>query len=295
MPWLINAAQLDKFRKSQKSLIILDASWHMPSDNRDAKQEFIDKHITSAQFFDITAFDDPNTTLPHMLISDEKILSEKLSALGIRNDYKIILYDNSLLHTACRALWMFKMFGHDPNLLYVLDGGLPAWEKVGGKMESGETNPSAKIYNTEWQPAHLRTLTMMKQNLQTPTEQVIDLRHPVRFIGGPDIRPGIRAGHIPGSYALPYFTLFDKEGFFLPAEKMRKQLSDLGVDLNSPIITTCGSGMTAAILNCALDIVKYPQHALYDGSWAEWGAETLYSGEKNLEERPVETYLQNLC
>src|SRR6185312_3004041 len=115
MAWLINAAQLDKFRKSQKSLIILDASWHLPDSGRNAKQEFIEKHIADAQFFDLTLFNDPTNPIPNMLIHDENLINEKLGNLGIRDDFKIIFYDNSDLHSACRALWMFRIFGHNPH------------------------------------------------------------------------------------------------------------------------------------------------------------------------------------
>ncbi|MEO8402649.1 MAG: rhodanese-like domain-containing protein [Gammaproteobacteria bacterium] len=289
MPWLINATQLDKFRKSQKSVMILDASWHLPATDRNAKQEFLDKHIIDAHFFDLNLFHDTQTDIPNTLITDEPLINEKLSALGIRDDYKIIIYDNSDLHSACRALWMFRIFGHNPHQLYILDGGLPAWEKYGGKLASGETSVSTKPYTASLQPALLRALDQMKANVTHPAEQVIDLRHPVRFAGGADPRADMRVGHIPGSFSFPYMTFFDKEGCFSPLEKIRKQLSDTSVDLTAPIITTCGSGMTAPILNFVLDLMNHPQHALYDGSWSEWGTQKLYSGEKDLAERPVET------
>jgi thiosulfate/3-mercaptopyruvate sulfurtransferase len=294
MPWLINAAQLDKFRKNQKSLIILDASWFHPIDNRDARQEFINKHILDAQFFDVNSFTDPNNPIPNMLIHDEKIIGEKLSLAGIRNDYKIILYDNCETHSACRALWMFKLFGHNPHLLYILDGGLKAWENYGGKIDSSEPTISSKQYNVRLQKNYLRTLSQVKENLHTPQEQVVDVRHPVRFCGGPEPRTGIRSGHIPRSFCLPYFTLFEKDGTFRPLEKIRKQLSDVGISLNQPIITSCGSGMTAPILNFILDILSHEQHAVYDGSWSEWGAEELYAGETHLSERPIETCLEEI-
>lgn len=291
MPWLINAGQLDKFRKNQKNVIILDASFH--HDDRDAKQEFLEKHIIDAQFFDIDAFSDPNSDLPHMLINDEKQISEKLGQLGIRNDYKIILYDNSDLHTACRALWMFKVFGHNPHLLYILDGGFKAWEKYGGKTESGDASFTSKTYTAHIEPQSIRTLTDLKTNLHHPKEQVIDLRHPVRYAGSPEKSPGLRSGHIPGSFCLPFSTLFDKEGNFLTLDKIRKKFIELGADINTPIITTCGSGLTAPILNFLLDLLSHSQHALYDGSWSEWGADKLYSGETSLAERPVETCIDN--
>jgi len=292
MPWLINAAQLDKFRKNQKNVVILDASWHLPAENRDAKAEFLTSHIIGARFFDLDALNDESTSLPHMLLRDEKIISEKIGALGITNEHKIILYDNSKLHTSCRALWMFKVFGHNPHQLYILDGGYSAWEKYGGKIETGESRGGApKSYTVNFEAHFIRTLVQMKTNLHHPAEQVVDVRHPVRYAGGPEPRPGLRPGHIPGSFSFPFMTMFESDGRWKPIEKIRRQLTGIGVELSHPIITTCGSGMTAAILDFALDLMNQSSHSLYDGSWSEWGSDQLYSGESNLEERPVETSL----
>lgn len=294
MSWLINPAQLDKFRKSQKNLIIFDASVHLAAANRDAYQEFIATHIPGAQFFDIDIFSDTTTSVPHMLIHDEKLISEKLSALGVRNDYKIIFYDNSELHSAYRALWMFKVFGHNPFQLYVLDGGLPAWLKYSNKTETGEVKPSAKTYTASFQPQYLRTLQQMKENIHHPTHQVVDLRHPIRFVGGPEARPQMRAGHIPGSFSFPYFTMFDGENCLKPIDKIRQQMETVSIDLNSPIIATCGSAITASILDFVLDLLEHKDHALYDGSWSEWGFDGLYANEASLAERPVATCLVEL-
>jgi thiosulfate/3-mercaptopyruvate sulfurtransferase len=293
MPWLINAAQVDKFRKSQKALIILDASWHMPADGRDAQTEFLESHIMGAQFFDINAFSDlnPNAAHPHMLINDEEEIGKKLGALGIRSDYKIILYDNSSLHTACRALWMLKSFGHNPQQLYILDGGLNAWNQYGGKTETGTSNTSVKPYSVMLQPELLRTLPQMKHNFLQASEQVVDVRHAVRYAGGPELRPGLRRGHIPGSFSFPYTTMFDKNGCWKPLEKIRQQFTGISVDINKPIITTCGSGMTAPVLNFALDLLGNTQNAVYNGSWTEWGAEKLFAGESSIDERPVKSSL----
>jgi thiosulfate/3-mercaptopyruvate sulfurtransferase len=295
MPWLINAAQLDKFRKSQKALVILDASWHMPSAERDAKKEFVENHIPGAQFFDITVFNDQSPTAIHsnMLIQDEALISEKLSAMGIRNDYKIILYDNSKLHTSCRALWMLKVFGHNPQLLYILDGGLEAWKTYGGKLESGEVNIGAKTYNASLQKAYIRSLAEIKNNVLTPTEQVVDVRHAVRYAGGPEAKPGLRSGHIPGSFSFPFSTLFDKNDCWRPLDKIRHQYTGIGADLNVTTVTSCGSGMTAPILNFALDLLGNAENAVFNGSWTEWGAEKLYAGESSLDERPAVTSLDN--
>jgi thiosulfate/3-mercaptopyruvate sulfurtransferase len=290
MPWLINAAQLDKFRRNQKNVIILDASLH--HDGRNARQEFADKHIIDAQFFDIDAFSDPNSELPHTLLQDTSLISEQLGKIGIRNDCKIILYDNSDLHTSARALWMLKFFGHNPHLLYILDGGLKAWEKYGGKTEAGAPANSSKSYTVNLQPQFLRTLNDIKQALTANKEQIVDLRHAVRYSGGPEPRPGLRSGHIPGSFCLPFHIFFDKEGLFLPLEKIKRKLSDVAINPSIPIIATCGSGITAPILNFILDLMEC-NNALYAGSWTEYGAEKLYNGENSLMERPVATCVDN--
>jgi thiosulfate/3-mercaptopyruvate sulfurtransferase len=229
-----------------------------------------------------------------MLVRDEKIIREKVGALGITNEHKIIFYDNSSLHTSCRALWMFKTFGHNPNQLYILDGGRDAWEKYGGKLETGEPrNIGAKSYEVTFQAQLIRTLVQMKTNLHHPAEQVVDMRHPVRYAGGPETRVGLRSGHIPNSFCFPYHTMFDEYARWKPIERIRKQLLGIGVNLDTPIITMCGSGMTAAILDFALDLMNQTQHSLYDGSWSEWGAEQLYAGEETIAERPVVTSLES--
>jgi thiosulfate/3-mercaptopyruvate sulfurtransferase len=292
MPWLINAAQFDKFRKNQKNIIVLDASWYMPHEERNAKDEFHQRHIVGAKFLDLREFADPATDLPNMLLRDENEISQKLGALGMTNDFKILLYDRSPYHTSCRAVWMFKVFGHNPLQLYVLDGGLDAWEKYGGKIEEGEPRASSsKKYDVNYQAQYVRTLVQMKTNLHHPSEQVIDMRHPVRYAGGPEHRKGLRSGHIPGSYCFPYFSFFEPDGRWKPLEKIRKQLTGLGLDFHYPMVSTCGSGMTAAVLDFTLDILNHSNHAIYDGSWCEWGAEHLYHGEESLAERPVITSL----
>ncbi len=287
MSWLISPAQLDKFRKNQKALIILDVSWHLPETGRDAKKEFSAKHILDAHFLDLNMFHDTTNPIPNMLIHDEKIINEKLGSAGIRDDYKIIFYDNSDLHSSCRALWMMRIFGHNPHQLYILDGGLDAFEKYGGKIATGETSPTPRSYKSKFQPQLLRSLDEMKKNSLTHDEQVIDLRHAMRFAGSPESRPNMRPGHMPNSFSLPYTSFFDKEKNFLALDKIRRKLFDMGIDLTAPIVATCGSGMTAPILNFVLELMEHPKHALYDGSWSEWGRETLYPGESSLDERPV--------
>ncbi len=290
MPWLINAEQLDRFRKNQRNLVVLDATWH-GAENEKAKQEFIEKHISGARFFDLSLFNDSTSSLPNTLGRDEEKYANLLGALGLRPDCKIIFYDHSAFHSSCRALWVLKMLGHPPQLLYILDGGQAAWEKYGGKMESGESPPASKIYPVYYHEKYLRSLAEMKELVQTATEQVIDVRHPVRFSGGGEPRPGVRPGHIPGSFCYPFTAFFDKEGYFLALDKLRRRMGGIGIDLNAPTVTLCGSGITAAIANFALDLLGNENNALYDGSWTQWGAETLYAGEDSLAERPLDTCL----
>lgn len=292
MPWLINAAQLDKFRKDQKNVVVLDATYFLPSDNRHAKEEYLQKHVGGARFFDITEFNDTNTSLPNLLTRDEDLISQKLGALGITPEHKVIFYDNSPLHTSCRALWMFKVFGHNPHQLYILDGGFAAWERFGGKVESNTPQISPRQYAVNFQAHLIRTLVQVKTNLHHPSEQVVDMRHPVRYAGGKEHREGVRSGHLPGAYSFPYFTMFEQDGTFKPLDKIRRQFIGVGVDLNTPIVTMCGSGISAPILNFVLDLMNHDQHALYNGSWCEWGAEALYHGEESLTERPVITSLE---
>lgn len=290
MPWLINAEQVDSFRKNQKNLVILDATWHGSNSDK-ARQEFIEKHIAGARFLDLNAFNDPANPLPNMLLSDEKKAGDLLGALGLRPDCKIIFYDRSEYHSSCRALWMLKMLGHPPQLLYILDGGLPAWERYGGKTETGESHAAAKPYAVKFHEKFLRNLAQMKGLLQDSSEQVIDARHPVRFTGGAEPRAGMRSGHIPGSFCYPFSAFFESEGQFLPLDKLRRRLEGIGIDLQQPSVTLCGSGITAAVINFVLDIIGNENNALYDGSWTEWGAEALYPGETSLAERPVESFL----
>lgn len=292
MSWLINASQLDRFRKNPKGILILDATWVQPGDALNPHAEFLKKHIPGARFLDLNRFVDQSSALPNMLTRDENLIASVLSEYGITSEHKIIFYDNSSMRTSCRALWMFKVFGHPSHLLHILEGGLNAWEKYGGKTEAGEAKPVApKPYHVVYQAQYIRSLVQMKTNLHHSTEQVIDVRNAVRFAGGAEARKHLRAGHMPGSYCFPFTTLFEMDGRWKSPERIRRQLTAIGVDLNAPIVTSCGSGTTAPILNFALDLLGCEQQAVYDGSWSEWGADACYPGETSIEERPVVTSL----
>lgn len=289
MSTLIDAVQLDKLRKQPKNVVILDASWHLPVSDRDAKAEFEEGHVVGAHFLDLSLYFDEESAIPHMLTTDVARITALMSQLGVGSDDKIIIYDQSDLHTSCRAWWMFRIFGHDPEKLFILNGGFQAWKRFGGKIETGpaKLSPQSKSFDVQWQPALVRSLAEMKQNVVSPTEQVVDMRHPVRYAGGIEPRPHMRSGHIPGSFCFPFMTMFETNGEFRSLRRLETQLRAMGLELDYPVVTTCGSGITAPILNFVLDLIGVKQHALYDGSFCEWGADHLYAGETSLDERPV--------
>ena len=167
-------------------------------------------------------------------------------------------------------------------------------EKFGGKIEIGQPkNITPKPYKLDFQAHYIRTLVQMKTNVHHPAEQVIDVRHPVRYSGGPELHVNTRSGHVPGSVCFPYFTMFEQDGRLKPIEKIRKQVSGIGIDLEKPIISMCGSGISASILSFVLDLLGVTNHSLYDGGWSEWGSEQLFPGEVNLDERPVQRSIDN--
>lgn len=295
MPLLINTAQLDRLRKDQKNVVVLDATYHLPASGRDAKAEYLASHVAGARFLDFSKFHDQNLEIPNMLLRDEQLLGELIGSLGITNTHKIAIYDNSDLHSSCRAAWMFKVCGHPVNQIFILDGGFEMWKRYGGKVDMGEgILVNKKEYVVNFQADLIKTLAQMKTNLHQPSDQVVDVRPAVRYMGAAEHRPGVRSGHIPGSFSFPYTTMFDSQGMWKPIAKIKKQLEGIGVSLDFPIISCCGSGITAAILDVALDLLNQQPHALYDGSWCEWGADKLFDGEQSLEERPVVTSLDDI-
>lgn len=259
------------------NILILDASWHLPAAKRNAGEEFLAAHIPGAAFFNLDASSDPNTTLPHMLPTPEKFAGD-MKRLGAADSKPIICYDAVGLFSAARLWWMLKWFGHER--VSVLDGGLLKWKAEGRPLQSGEaTATEARHFTPRVKPNIVRTLTDVASALQSNSAQLADARSPTRFRGEePEPRPGVKPGHMPGAHNVHYATLVNADGTLKDKPALRAAFEAAGIDLTKPVITTCGSGVTAAILFLALAELGHKDTSLYDGSWAEWGA----SGEKTM-------------
>jgi thiosulfate/3-mercaptopyruvate sulfurtransferase len=253
----------------EPDLRIVDGTWHMPQLGRDARAEFAATHLPGAVFFDIDAIADRGTTLPHMLPSPEEF-GAAVGALGIGSGDRVVVYDVRGVVSAARVWWTFRAFGHDA--VAVLDGGLKKWRAEGRPVESGLPSPARRTFTARRRAELVRDLDAMRANLGSRSAQVLDARSAGRFTGTePEPRAGLRGGHIPGSLNLPYETLYRPDGTLKPPDELAAAVHTAGVDLGRPIVTTCGSGVTASVLALALHLLGRPDVAVYDGSWSEWG------------------------
>ena len=249
---------------------VVDGSWHLPHLKRDPRAEFAAAHVPGAVFFDIDAISDHSTSLPHMLPAAEEF-ARAVGALGIGTGDRVVVYDSRGVASAARVWWTFRAFGHDA--VTVLDGGLPKWRAEGRPVETGDAAPKARSFTARLRPELVRDANAMRANVTSKGEQVLDARSLGRFAGTePEPRAGLRSGHIPGSRNLPYDQLYRADGTLAPPDELRKKFEASGMDLAKPIVTTCGSGVTASVLALGLARCGRADVAVYDGSWSEWGA-----------------------
>lgn len=249
----------------------IDAALIIPGSEPSGKNEYLEDHIFGAQFFDIEELSDPESALPHTLPS-ATYFSQKMQAIGLNTDDHIIVYDNSPLRSACRAWWMFRVYGH--SNVSILDGGLGAWHKAGFTTSSGEEKPTSKgNFEARQNRNLLRSIDeMLAAAGAVSPPQIIDPRGAPRFEGTvAEPRAGLRAGHIPGAINLPFPLLYNETGTLKSESELQRLFTEIGATINTPTVTSCGSGVTACILAFALYTLGNQDVAVYDGSWSEWG------------------------
>jgi thiosulfate/3-mercaptopyruvate sulfurtransferase len=251
---------------------VLDATFKLPGVLPLPKDDYLAAHLPGAVYFDVDAVADHSNPLPHMFPSAEQF-GRDVGGLGIGNDDTVVVYDSGSWVAAPRAWWMFLSYGH--RNVRVLDGGLKKWRAEGRPVESGEVKAKPATFKASYDAKRLRSMEQMIANVASKAEQVIDARAAERFEGrAAEPRAGIRSGHIPGARNVPYNNLFDAaSGAMKPLDELRKAFAGAGVDLAKPIVTSCGSGVSAGALTIALYRLGVTDTALYDGSWSEWGKE----------------------
>jgi thiosulfate/3-mercaptopyruvate sulfurtransferase len=265
---LVSTAWLAAHMKDP-DLRVIDASWYLPAANRDAKAEYQAAHIPGARFFDIDEITDSRSNLPHMAPPPEKFIS-RMRAMGIGDGHQVVVYDGAGLFSAARVWWTFRLMGKMD--VAVLDGGLPKWQAEGREIEDMPPVLRDRHMTVSRQNHLVKDVTQVAHAAKLGEAEIIDARGSARFRGeAPEPRPGLRSGHIPGAKNVPYDSLLNADGTMKAVADLRAVFEGAGVNLSKPAITSCGSGVTAAILSLALERLGHKNHALYDGSWAEWG------------------------
>ena len=254
---------------SDPDLRIFDASWYLPDMKRDAKAEYASAHIPGARYFDIDEISDLRSDLPHTVPPVEKFIS-RMRAMGVGDGHQVVVYDGAGMFSAARVWWLFRLMGKTD--IAVLDGGFPKWQAEGRPTEDMAPVMRDRHITVSRQNTLIKDVTQVAAASKLDDQTIIDARSPARFRGEePEPRAGLRSGHIPGSRNVYYKRLLNDDGTMRPVPELRRIFESSGVDLAKPAITTCGSGVTAAILSLALERIGHRQHALYDGSWSEWG------------------------
>lgn len=269
--WLTETDELAR-ELDAPDLVIIDASWHMPAENRNAHEEYLAEHIPGAIFFDIDEIADTKSGLPHMLPPPEKF-SSRMRSMGIGDGSRIVVYDSTGLFSAARVWWTFRVMGVDD--VSVLNGGLPKWKREGLPLESGPARSrTARHFTARRNLDLVRDVADIKALLKDRSAEIVDARAADRFAGkAPEPRPGLRSGRIPGSHNLPFAKLLNKDGTLKTAPEIERLFEEAGVDLSKPVVASCGSGITASVLALGLAEIGHRRAAVYDGSWSEWGAD----------------------
>jgi thiosulfate/3-mercaptopyruvate sulfurtransferase len=264
--WLVSTEWLAD-HLNDSNLVVVDGSY-LVLQKRDSHAEYRAEHIPGAVFFDVDTIADHSSELPHMLPGPTHF-GEAVGALGIGNDTTVVIYDSIGLYSAPRVWWTFRILG--AKNVYILDGGLPKWKAEGRSLEAGESKRPPQKFHAEMNVGAVATLADMRMAVVDQSVQIVDARSAERFAGkAPEPRPGLRSGHMPGSFNVPFDRVLDNANL-ASRERVEAAFTNAGVDLDKPIITSCGSGMTAAILTFALDSIGRTAKGLYDGSWTEWG------------------------
>lgn len=252
-------------------VVVLDASWYLPTANRNPRAEYLAGHIPGAVFFDIDGIADRSTDLPHMLPAPEDF-GRMVGGLGVGDGMTVVVYDEPGLQSAPRARWTFLAMGADPDRVKILEGGGAKWRNEMRPIESGEVARAPRTFTPRYSGATVADLDAVREALARKDRQIVDARPAARFRGeAPEPRPGLRLGHMPGSVNVPWTSVIEN-GMLKPVAQLRALFAEAGVDLEKPIVTSCGSGLTAAIVGLAATEAGASDVAVYDGSWAEWGA-----------------------
>ena len=250
-------------------LRVIDASWHLPTTARKGDREFLEGHIRGAVFFNIDAIADTSTGLPHML-PEPHAFAKAMGELGLGDGMRFVIYDSLGLFAAARVWWTLRAFG--VRDVHILEGGLPKWKAEGREIVSGEANPTPAVFTPKLDSSFVVGVEEVKAALESKSAQVVDARPADRFEGrAPEPRPGLKSGHMPGALNLPFGDVLE-HGQLKPLAALREVIAAHGVDLTRPVLTTCGSGVSAAVISLAVEEAGGKFAGLYDGSWSEWGA-----------------------